>query len=218
MVFVFSRERRFVIDFYRLGVNLAKQELRVNRQIRAREVFVIDENDDKRGVMKFFDALALAEEADLDLVEISPNGNPPVCKIVDYGKYRYLQEKRAKENKKIQDAKRIEMHEIRMQPKIDSHDLETKASAIGGFLSDGDKCKVTIRFRGRELAHTDLGRGVLMRILDLLREKEIAFVVDSQPVMEGRNMSMLLSSGKKKGKIAENASKSGAANASPVEV
>ncbi len=178
---------------------MAKQELRVNRQIRAREVFVIDNNDDKRGVMGFFDALALAEEAGLDLVEISPNGNPPVCKIVDYGKWRYQQEKRAKENKKIQDQKRIEMHEIRMQPKIDFHDLEVKTDAIASFLSDGDKCKVTIRFHGRELAHTELGRDVLIRILELLKEKEVVFNVDSQPAMEGRNMSMMLSSGKKKG-------------------
>lgn len=178
---------------------MAKQELRVNRQIRAREVFVIDQNDDKRGVMSFFDALALAEEADLDLVEISPNGNPPVCKIVDYGKYRYQQEKRAKENKKIQDQKRVELHEIRMQPKIDVHDLEVKTLAISEFLNQGDKCKVTIRFHGRELAHTELGRDVLVRILDLLKEKEVSFNIDSQPVMEGRNMSMMLSSGKKKG-------------------
>lgn len=178
---------------------MAKQELRINRQIRAKEVFVIDENDQKLGVMNFFDALAHAEDAGLDLVEISPNGNPPVCKIVDYGKYRYQQEKRAKENKKIQDQKRVEMHEIRMQPKIDVHDLEVKSKAIAEFLSSGDKCKVTIRFHGRELAHTELGREVLEKILAALSEKAISYNVDSQPAMEGRNMSMLLSSGKKKG-------------------
>ena len=178
---------------------MAKQELRINRQIRAKEVFVIDSDDQKHGVMNFFDALALAEEAELDLVEISPNSNPPVCKIVNYGKYRYQQEKRAKENKKIQDQKRIEMHEIRMQPKIDVHDLDVKTSAIAEFLSAGDKCKVTIRFHGRELAHIDLGRDVLIRILELLKQKEVPFNVDSQPTMEGRNMSMMLSSGKKKG-------------------
>jgi len=178
---------------------LAKQEeLRINRQIRAKEVFVLGEDNEKKGVMNFFDALALAEEADLDLVEISPNANPPVCRIVDYGKYRYQQEKRLKENKKIQAQNRVELHEIRMQPKIDTNDLEVKTKAIAGFLSDSDKCKVTIRFRGRELAHTELGKEVLDKILALLTEKEVPYVVDSRPSMEGRNMSMLLSPVKKK--------------------
>ena len=175
---------------------MATKELTVNRRIRAREVFVIDSDNQKRGVMEFFDALALAEEAGLDLVEISPNANPPVCKIVDYGKYRYEQEKRQKEAKKNQTV--VKNREIRMQPKIDVHDLEVKAKAIGEFLDGGDKCKVTIRFHGRELAHTELGREVLFKILDKLTEKEIQYNVDTQPVMEGRNMSMLLSPVKKK--------------------
>ena len=175
-------------------VSLATKELRVNRQIRAKEVFLIDENGDKRGVMNYFDALGMAEDAGLDLVEISPNANPPVCKIIDYGKYRYEQEKKLKEAKKNQTI--VKMREIRMQPKIDTHDLEVKSKAIGEFLSGGDKCKVTIRFRGRELAHTELGREVLGRILELLTEKEILYNVDSQPTMEGRNMSMLLSPAK----------------------
>lgn len=177
---------------------MAKQEeLRINRQIRAKEVFVIGEDNEKKGVMNFFDALALAEESDLDLVEISPSANPPVCKIVDYGKYRYQQEKRLKENKKIQAQNRVEMHEIRMQPKIDVHDLDVKTKAIAEFLNDNDKCKVTIRFHGRELAHTELGKEVLDRILELLTEKEVSFNVDSPALMEGRNMSMLLSPKKK---------------------
>lgn len=177
---------------------MAKQEeLRINRQIRAKEVFVIGEDNEKKGIMNFFDALALAEESDLDLVEISPNANPPVCKIVDYGKYRYQQEKRLKENKRIQAQNRVELHEIRMQPKIDVHDLDVKTKAIGEFLSDNDKCKVTIRFHGRELAHTELGKEVLDRILELLTEKGVSFNVDSPALMEGRNMSMLLSPKKK---------------------
>ncbi|MCQ2397967.1 MAG: translation initiation factor IF-3 [Sphaerochaetaceae bacterium] len=178
---------------------MAKQdELRVNRQIRAREVFLIDENNEKKGVMGFFDALALAEEAGLDLVEISPNANPSVCRIVDYGKFRYQREKRMKENKKVQAQNRVELHEIRMQPKIDVHDLEVKTKAIAEFLQANDKCKVTIRFHGRELAHTELGKVVLDRILEKLTEKEVTFVVDSQAAMEGRNMSMMLSPAKKK--------------------
>lgn len=173
---------------------MATKELRINRQIRAREVFVIGEDNQKKGVMNVFDAIALAEEVGLDLVEISPNANPPVCKIIDYGKYRYEQEKKMKEAKKNQTI--IKMREIRMQPKIDKHDLEVKSKAIGEFLSEGDKCKVTIRFHGRELAHTELGKEVLDRILDMLTEKEILYNVDTQPVMEGRNMSMLLSPAK----------------------
>ena len=173
---------------------MAKQEeLRINRQIRAREVFVIGEDNEKKGVMNFFDALALAEGADLDLVEISPNANPPVCRIVDYGKYRYQQEKRLKENKKIQAQNRVELHEIRMQPKIDTHDLEVKTKAIAEFLGENDKCKVTIRFHGRELAHTELGKEVLDEIIVKLNEKGVLFNIDSQAQMEGRNMSMLLS-------------------------
>lgn len=144
--------------------------------------------------MNFFDALALAEEAGLDLVEISPNADPPVCKIIDYGKFRYEQQKKLKEAKKNQTI--IKMREIRMQPKIDKHDLEVKSKAIGEFLAEGDKCKVTIRFRGRELAHTELGKEVLDRILEMLTEKEVLYNVDSQPTMEGRNMSMLLSPAK----------------------
>jgi len=173
-----------------------KREFRINRQIHAREVFVLDENNQKKGVMSFFDALSLAEDAGLDLVEISPAANPPVCRITDYGKFRYEQEKRIKEAKKNQTI--VKLREIRMQPKIDVNDLNVKTKAIGEFLSGGDKCKVTIRFRGRELAHTELGKVVLDRILDLLTEKGIEYNVDSQAQMEGRNMSMLLSPSKKK--------------------
>ena len=170
---------------------MATKELRINRQIRAREVFVIDDQNQKKGIMNFFDALALAEEAGLDLVEISPNAEPPVCKIVDYGKFRYEQEKKLKEAKKNQTI--VKLREIRMQPKIDTHDLEVKTKSIAEFLAEGDKCKVTIRFHGRELAHTELGKEVLDKILEMLTEKEILYNVDSQPIMEGRNMSMLLS-------------------------
>ena len=148
---------------------MATKELRINRQIRAREVFVIDDQNQKKGIMNFFDALALAEEAGLDLVEISPNAEPPVCKIVDYGKFRYEQEKKLKEAKKNQTI--VKLREIRMQPKIDTHDLEVKTKSIAEFLAEGDKCKVTIRFHGRELAHTELGKEVLDKILEMLTEK-----------------------------------------------
>lgn len=172
-----------------------EKELRVNKQIRSREVNVIDADGQHRGTMGFFDALRLAEESGLDLVEISPNARPPVCKVIDYDKFRYERRKRLKEAKKNQTV--IKMREIRMQPKIDTNDLDIKTKAIGKFLDGGDKCKVTIRFRGRELAHTELGKDVLDKILSLLDEKEIDFNVDSRPRMEGRNMSMLLSPGKR---------------------
>ena len=173
-----------------------EKDLRVNRQIRAKEVNLIDADGEHKGVMGYFDALKLAEYQSLDLVEISPNARPPVCRIIDYDKFRYERRKRQKEAKKNQTI--VKMREIRMQPKIDTHDLDVKTKAIGGFLSGGDKCKVTIRFRGRELAHTELGRDVLEKILGLLKEEDIEYNMDSRPRMEGRNMSMLLSPSRRK--------------------
>lgn len=168
----------------------------MNRQIRAQEVLVIDADGTQRGVMRIMDALNLAQDQGLDLIEVSPNANPPVCKVLDYDKYRYEMEKKQKEAKKNQVV--VKVREIRMQPKIDTHDLETKAKAIKSFLEGGDKCKVTIRFKGRELAHTELGEVVLNKIMDKLTELSTAFNVDSNPRMEGRMMSMLLSAPKRK--------------------
>ena len=173
---------------------MATKDLRVNRQIRAREVFVIDEDGNQKGVMSNFDAFALAENAGLDLVEVSPNANPPVCKILDYGKYRYEQEKRLRDQKRNQVI--TKMKEIRMQPKIEQHDLNTKSKFIGDFLSEGNKVKVSIRFRGRELAHTELGKVVLDRILAQLTENGVGFNLDRAAMMEGRMMSMILSPAK----------------------
>lgn len=131
--------------------------------------------------------MQLAQEAGLDLVEIAPNANPPVCKILDYGKYKFEQEKRIRESKKKQ--KLLKMKEIRMQPKIEKHDMAFKAKHIRNFLEEGNKVKVTIRFRGRELAHTELGRDVLEKILELLED---SYIIDRPPAMEGRFMSMIL--------------------------
>jgi len=170
------------------------KELRMNRQIRVPEVYVIDSDNSQKGVMRTLDALDLAEQQGLDLIEISPNANPPVCKILDYDKYRYQLEKRQKEARKSQVV--IKVREVRMQPKIDVHDLETKSKAIKSFLEGGDKCKVTIRFKGRELAHTELGKAVLDRILDKLAEYDTSYSLDQMPKMEGRMMSMLLSPAK----------------------
>ncbi|MBZ4673684.1 MAG: Translation initiation factor [Spirochaeta sp.] len=185
------------------GARLATKDLRINKQIRAREVFVIDADGNQKGIMSVYDAVAFAEEQGLDLVEVSPNARPPVCKILDYGKYRYEQEKRMREAKKNQNI--IKMKEIRMQPKIEKHDLETKSKFIGDFLDEGNKVKVSIRFRGRELAHTELGKVVLDKILAQLTENGVGYNLDRGAMMEGRMMSMIVSpsksasgSGKKK--------------------
>ncbi len=170
---------------------MAIKDLRINKQIRAKEVFLIDAEGTQKGVMKTFEAIILAEEEGLDLVEVSPNAKPPVCKILDFGKYRYEQEKRLREAKKNQTI--IKMKEIRMQPKIERHDLVTKSKFIGDFLSEGNKVKVSIRFRGRELAHTELGKVVLDKILNELTEMGINYNIDRRPMMEGKMMSMIVS-------------------------
>ena len=170
---------------------MATRDLRVNRQIRAHEVRLIDENGEQKGVMKTFDAIHLAEEAGLDLVEVSPNANPPVCKILDFGKYRYEMEKKQRDAKKNQTI--VKVKEIRMQPKIDKHDLETKSKFISEFLTEGNKVKVSIRFRGRELAHPELGKEVLDRILAILTENGVQYNLDKGAFMEGKMMSMFVS-------------------------
>ena len=175
---------------------MATKDLRINRQIRAREVLVIDQNGTQRGIMDIHSANILADEAGLDLVEVSPNANPPVCKILDFGKYRYEMEKKNREAKKNQAV--IKLKEIRMQPKIEKHDLETKSKAIGEFLGEGNKVNVSIRFRGRELAHPELGKAVLDRILDKLTEDGVSYNLDKGALMEGKMMSMMLSPAKKK--------------------
>ena len=173
---------------------MATKDLRINRQIRAHEVRVIDENGEQRGVMRLFDACALAEEAGLDLVEVSPNANPPVCKILDFGKYRYELEKKQRDAKKNQAV--VKIKQIRMQPKIDKQDLETKSKFIAEFLGEGNKVKVSVRFRGRELAHTELGKVVLDKILEILSENGVLYNLDKPAFMEGKMMSMLVSPAK----------------------
>lgn len=175
---------------------MATRELRINRQIRAHQVLVIDENGVQRGTMSVPEACRLAEESGLDLVEVSPNANPPVCKILDFGRYRYEMEKKSREAKKNQTV--VKIKEIRMQPKIEKHDLETKSKAIAEFLQQGNKVKVSIRFRGRELAHPELGKVVLDKILDALTELGVQYNLDKGAMMEGKMMSMTVSPSKGK--------------------
>jgi translation initiation factor IF-3 len=172
---------------------LATKDLRVNDMIRVREVRLIDEEGNQLGIVATLEALKMADDKGLDLVEIAPNANPPVCKFLDYGKYKFELEKKNRENKKKQ--KQQELKEIRMQPKIDAHDLQFKTKHVREFLDKGAKVKVTIRFRGRELAHTERGRDVLHKVLDLL-ERDVS--VDRAPAMEGRFMSMIISNKTKK--------------------
>ena len=177
------------------GGSLADNKgMRVNEQIRVREVRLIDDEGEQKGIIPTIEALRMAKERELDLVEVSPNANPPVCKIMDFGKYKFEQEKKLRDSKKNQ--KVLKLKEIRMQPKIGSGDLDTKAKHVQEFLDEGDKVKVTIRFRGRELAHTELGFDVLKEVEKRLTEG--SYVVEKPAAMDGRFMSMTLASKAKK--------------------
>lgn len=161
---------------------------RINEQIRVREVRLIDDEGNQKGIVPVMEALKMAKERELDLVEIAPTANPPVCKILDFGKYRFEQEKKLRDSKKNQ--KILKLKEIRMQPKIGSGDLDTKAKHVQEFLDEGAKVKVTVRFRGRELAHTELGYDVLKEVTNRLTS---AYVIEKPAAMEGKFMSMTLS-------------------------
>ena len=159
-----------------------------NEDIRDKEVRLISESGEQLGIMSSQEALRLAEERSLDLVKISPNAVPPVCKLMDYGKYRFEQTKREKEARKNQRV--VEIKEIRMSPSIDVNDFNVKLRNAQKFLSEGNRCKVTVRFRGREMAHTNIGQDLLLKFAEECGE--IA-VMDKSPKLEGRHMSIFLS-------------------------
>ena len=159
----------------------------INEQIRDREVRLIGENGEQLGIMPSREAMKLAEQAGLDLVKIAPAAKPPVCKIIDYGKYRYEQARKEKEAKKKQ--KVVEVKEIRMTPNIDSNDLNTKMNAAKKFLGKGNKVKVTLRFRGREMAHMHSSKHILSDFAQSLAD---VAVIEKAPKVEGRSMSMVL--------------------------
>ena len=159
----------------------------INDEIKAKEVRLIDVDGNQLGVVSVKDALAKAEEKNLDLVESSPQAQPPVCKIMDNGKYRFEQAKREKETKKNQ--KIVNIKEVKMSPSIDVHDFNTKVNQALKFLKSGDKVKITVKFRGRELHHTALGQDVLERVADALGE---GGTVEKQAKLEGRNMAMVV--------------------------
>jgi translation initiation factor IF-3 len=153
-----------------------------------REVRVIDEMGEQVGIISTREALDMARDRDLDLVEVAPNATPPVCRLMDYGKFRYEQTKKEREARKNQ--KQVELKEIRMKPRTDTHDLEVKANSARRFLEEGHKVKFSVRFRGREIAHPEIGREMLEQLAEDLREYAS---VDQRPQMEGRAFSMILS-------------------------
>ena len=159
----------------------------INEQIRDKEIRLIGENGEQLGIMSARDAMKMAKEAELDLVKIAPAAKPPVCKIIDYGKYRYEQARKEKEAKKKQ--KTIEVKEVRLSPNIDVNDLNTKVGAARKFIEKGNKVKVTLRFRGREMAHMKSSKHILDDFAEQL--KDVASV-DKPPKIEGRNMTMFL--------------------------
>ncbi len=162
-------------------------DLLINEQIKDKEVRVIGEEGEQLGIMSIKEAMALAEEAEVDLIKIAPTAKPPVCKLADYGKYKYEQMRREKETKKKQ--KVIDIKEIRLSPNIDTNDLNTKATAARKFLTKGDKVKVSLRFRGREMAHMNSSKHILDDFAELLAD---VAVIDKAPKVEGRSMTMFL--------------------------
>lgn len=168
------------------GISI-KQELRINDEISAREVKLIDESGAQLGVMSLDEALKIAEEKELDLVEVAPGTEPTVCKIMNYGKYKYEQARKEKEAKKKQ--RTVEVKEVRLSPNIDTNDMNTKMNNAKKFILKGNKVKVTLRFRGREMAHMQQSKHILDDFADML--KDVA-VVEKPAKLEGRSLSMVL--------------------------
>ena len=162
-------------------------DLMINEQIRDKEVRLISADGEQLGIMSSRDAMKLAQEAELDLVKIAPGAKPPVCKIIDYGKYKYEQTRKEKEAKKKQ--KTVEIKEVRLSPNIDTNDLNTKVNNAKKFISKGNKVKVTLRFRGREMAHVQQSKHILD---DFAKQLEDVATVEKAAKLEGRNMSMVL--------------------------
>lgn len=179
--FLFKNEK------YLGGIHIAKQELQANEEIREKEVRVVTDSGEQLGVMSSDEALKLAQARNLDLVNIAPTAQPPVCKIMDFGKYRFELQKREKENRKNQ--KVVNIKEVQLSPSIDTNDFNTKCKNASKFLSKGDKVKVTVRFRGREVTHSEIGETLLARFAENCSEFGS---VERPAKLEGRNMTMFL--------------------------
>ncbi|MHB1042295.1 MAG: translation initiation factor IF-3 [Eubacteriales bacterium] len=163
------------------------KDFRINEEIRVREVRVVDGEGNQLGIMPVREALKIAEERQQDLVEIAPQAKPPVCRIMDFGKYKFEQSKREKEARKKQ--KIVNIKEVKLRPNIEDHDFEVKAKNATRFLKDGDKVKATITFRGREIVHTNLGLVLLQRLAEYVKDFS---TIERQPKLEGKNMIMIL--------------------------
>lgn len=164
-----------------------KDGTRVNDMIRAREVRVINVDGEQLGILPIYQALALAEEKELDLVEVAPNANPPVCRLMDYGKYLYEKQKRERESRRLQ--KTIDVKEVRLRPKTDEHDIQVVLTKIRKFAKEGAKIRVRIRFRGREIYHPEVARDLMKRVAEDVAD---VVTVESYPAVDGRSMVMLL--------------------------
>ena len=173
--------------FFRRCFHISRESLRINEEIRIREVRVTGADGESLGIMLTRDALRMAEEQHLDLVEVAPKAKPPVCRIMDFGKYRYEQQKREKEARKKQ--KVITIKEVKLRPNIEQHDFDVKLKNALRFVQEGNKVKVTIMFRGRELSHPELGRELLDKIADQLKDM---VSVERTAKLEGKNMTMIL--------------------------
>ena len=180
-IFFMEIDRKFLEVFY------IKQELLINEQIRAREVQLISDNGEKLGTVSITKALEIADEKKLDLVLVAPNSVPPVCKIMDYGKYKFEQAKKEKEAKKKQKVQ--ETKEIRITPNIEEHDFNFKAKNIRKFIEDGNKVKITVRFRGREVNNVKMGENVLNKFVENLQDVAVA---EKAPKLEGKNLFIIL--------------------------
>ncbi len=196
-------QRRKVPD--EAGDHIAAHEVRINDRIRAREVFLVGAEGEQLGVRPLPEALAQAREQELDLVEVAPNANPPVCRIMDYGRYVYEQEQRRRQSKRK--ATNVVIKEMKFRPKIDEHDYTTKMKHVVRFLGEGNKVKLTIMFRGREMAHPELGLKILRRVADDVADFAI---IESDPRQDGRNMTMVLHPNRKDGRKPSNKQESGA--------
>ncbi len=168
--------------------SISTRDLRVNERIRVREVRLIDENGEQLGVLPTPEALRIARERGLDLVEVAPMAAPPVCRLMDYGRYKYEQTKKERDARK--NATKIELKEVRLRPKTDDHDIAFKTRAVQRFLEEGDKVKVTLLFRGREMARPQIGRTILEHLAESVRTLG---QVERMPLMEGRAMTMIIS-------------------------
>lgn len=187
------------------------RDLRINEMIRIREVRVIDDEGQQLGVMPTFKAQALAQEKGLDLVEVAPTAVPPVCRILDYGQYKYELQKRDRDAKKKQKGQSFK--EVRLAVKIDTNDLRTKVRRAGEFLDDGHRVKVTVRFRGREISHANLGRDLLIKASEMIAEHGI---IERQPLLEGRSMYIVMAPHEKRAeRKTDKADDAGAAAAEP---